>query len=311
MEKIEMIRSVMLGHAVGDALGVPVEFRERRELLQNPLCDMVGFGTYPYPAGCWSDDTSMSLASLDSLCLGCFDPDDHMRRFGAWFYSSEYTAVGNVFDIGRGCSMAIDNYINKGKNTAECGLSDEYSNGNGSLMRIHPCVLFAHIKNMPKEEAIAMIRESSALTHAHERSLVGCVIFYFLLDGLLTDPGKESLKSALERADEYLVGNFEAEHYSRLFSYDFEKIPIERINSSGYIVDTLEAAVYCLLTTDSYPECVLKAVNLGEDTDTVAAIAGALAGALYGIDSIPEHWLGALMKLDYIEGICERASDMW
>ena len=107
----DKIKAVMLGHAVGDALGVPVEFCERNELAEKPITDMVGYGTYPYPEGCWSDDTSMSLAALDSLANGKLDFDDIMVKFGEWYYDDEYTPTGEMFDVGNTCSYAIDNYI--------------------------------------------------------------------------------------------------------------------------------------------------------------------------------------------------------
>ena len=144
MKKI--IKAVMLGHAVGDALGVPVEFCERDELAAKPVTDMVGYGTYPYPAGCWSDDTSMSLAELDSLASGKLDFDDIMVKFGEWYYDDEYTPTGEMFDVGNTCSYAIDNYFAYHKPVEECGLTGERSNGNGSLMRIHPFVLYAYAK---------------------------------------------------------------------------------------------------------------------------------------------------------------------
>ena len=103
----------------------------------------------------------------------------------------------------------------------------------------------------------------------------------------------------------------EFDHFKRIFADDFEALPEEKIKSTGYVVDTLEAALWCLLTTESYRECVLKAVNLGGDTDTVAAVAGGLAGALYGIEGIPEEWLNTLIKREYIEEICERAAVCW
>jgi ADP-ribosylglycohydrolase len=144
MKAIEdKIKAVMLGHAVGDALGVPAEFCSRRELDENPITDMVGYGTYPYPEGCWSDDTSMSLAAMDSLASGKLDYDDIMIKSGKWYYKDEYTRTGKMFDVGNTCSYAIDNYFAYYKTVEECGLAGEHSNGNGSLMRIHPFALLA------------------------------------------------------------------------------------------------------------------------------------------------------------------------
>ena len=306
------IKAVMIGHAVGDALGVPVEFCSREELSLNPVKDMLEDGTYPVPAGSWSDDTSMSLAALDSLASGNLDYDDIMIRFGKWYYEGEYTPTGVMFDVGSTCSFAIENYFAYHKPIDKCGLTEERSNGNGSLMRIHPFVLYAYAKFLNGTEEgywrwMGCIKGGSMITHAHERSIMGCHIYADCLSFLLNEPTKESLREGIKFAEADLDYLPEFEHYKRIFEPGFEKLPMDAIKSSGYVVDTLEAALWCVLTTDNYRDCVLKAVNLGDDTDTVTAVAGGLAGALYGYEAIPKEWLAALKRRDYIEEMCERA----
>ena len=312
----DKIKAVMLGHAVGDALGVPVEFCERNELAEKPVTDMVGYGTYPYPEGCWSDDTSMSLAVLDSLASGKLDFDDIMVKFGEWYYDDEYTPTGEMFDVGNTCSYAIDNYFAYHKPVEECGLTGERSNGNGSLMRIHPFVMYATASFLKGNEEgywlwMECIKRASALTHAHDRSIMGCYIYGYCLSFLLKEATRESLIAGIKFAGEDLDYLPEFEHYNRIFDSNFEKLTIDDIKSTGYVVDTLEAALWCVLTTNNYRDCVLKAVNLGDDTDTVAAVAGGLAGALYGYNAIPKEWLDTLKRRDYIEEMCERASTSW
>ena len=312
----DKIKAVMLGHAVGDALGVSVEFCERNELVEKPVTDMVGYGTYPYPEGCWSDDTSMSLAALDSLASGKLDFDDIMVKFGEWYYDDEYTPTGEMFDVGNTCSYAIDNYFAYHKPIEKCGLTGERSNGNGSLMRIHPFVMYATASFLKGNEEgywlwMECIKRASALTHAHDRSIMGCYIYGYCLSFLLKEATRESLIAGIKFAGENLDYLPEFEHYKRIFDSNFEKLTIDDIKSTGYVVDTLEAALWCALTTDNYRDCVLKAVNLGDDTDTVAAVAGGLAGALYGYDAIPKEWLDTLKRRDYIEEMCERASASW
>ena len=142
------IKSVILGHAVGDALGVPVEFVSRAELDRNPVEDMEGYGTYPYPAGCWSDDTSMSIAAFDSLADDKVDWKEIMVNFGKWYYKDKYTPTGEMFDVGNTCSTAIENYFKYGKPLSFCGLTYERSNEHGSLMRIHPFALYEYAKRI-------------------------------------------------------------------------------------------------------------------------------------------------------------------
>lgn len=310
------IKSVMLGHAIGDALGVPVEFALRKELVEHPVTDMEGFGTYPYPAGCWSDDTSMSAATLDSLANGSLSWNEIMQNFGRWYYEDRYTPTGEMFDVGNTCSTAIENYFKYNKPLCLCGLTSEHSNGNGSLMRIHPFSLYLYYK---KELNLEIVHKASALTHAHERSQIACGIYSFVLWEILKFPEKVSIQSGLNRARRFYRGKSNDHYFSRLYwqigqlsrSKVFPEVKRDEINSSGYVVDTLEAAIWCLLNTHSYKECVLTAVNLGDDTDTVAAVAGGLAGALYGYDAIPKEWLNKLLKRRYLESLCQKASAAW
>jgi ADP-ribosylglycohydrolase len=307
---LNKIRSVMFGHAVGDALGVPVEFRGREYLDRNPVTDMIGFGTYNLPAGCWSDDTSMSLCSLESLSKGVVDYDDIMKNFGKWYYRNEFTPEGFVFDIGNTSGHAIDNYFYGKMSATSCGLSSIRSNGNGSLMRIHPFVLYAYYSKIKDEdEFIGMISAASSLTHAHSCSIDGCIIYAYVLKELLSNPIKDSIYIGLQKAKHQMTSS--VPYYGRLLNNDISLLNANNIKSSGYVVDSLEAAIWCLLTTETYKECVLKAVNLGEDTDTIAAIAGGLAGALYGFESISSKWINTLKRKNYIDDMCVAAYERW
>lgn len=311
------IKSVMIGHAVGDALGVPVEFLSREEIAKDPVTDMRGYGTYPVPAGSWSDDTGMSLAALDSLASGQVRWEEIMDNFARWLKDGAYTPTGKVFDVGRTCRFAIERYLKSDRTDATvCGGTDERSNGNGSLMRIHPFVLFAALTRLKGNEEdhwlwMACIKSASSMTHAHSRAIMGCYIYGYCLTFLLHKATRESLVEGIGSAGKDLEYLPDFEHYHRIFSPDFEKLTVDEIKSSGYVVDTLEAALWCVLTTDNYRDCVLKAVNLGEDTDTVAAVAGGLAGALYGYENIPAEWRDTLIGREYIEEMCKRASENW
>lgn len=318
---LNKIKSVMIGHAVGDALGVPVEFATREEIEAKSIVDMEGFGTHPYPAGTWSDDTSMSLAALDSLAKGKIDWDEIMNNFGKWLQNGEYTPSGEAFDVSRTCLNAIINYFTNNTQAIESGGIDEYSNGNGSLMPIHPFALYLYLKDSLNLE---IIHNASALTHAHDRSKMACRIYSFVLWELLNSPSKASIVKSLSKAKRFYHEWDEMQSYNKMLFRrigltelhfedpdTFERAKRDEIKSNGYVVDTLEAAIWCLMNTNSYRECVLTAVNLGEDTDTIAAIACGLAGALYGYESIPQEWLNTLIKRENIEEMCERAYEIW
>ena len=307
----EKMRAVMIGHAVGDALGVPVEFSWRDDLDASPVTDMMGYGSYDVPAGAWSDDTSMTLATLDSLAKGKIDYEEIMGNSVRWCTEDAYTPTGEMFDIGQTCLDAVRCYLESGKPALECGQAGERSNGNGSLMRIHPFLLYAHAKRLSTKVWMEIVKRGSLLTHAHDRAVLGCQIYGCVLMHLLEDPCKESVFHGLSCAEQLLGNRAEFSHYKRSFDPDFASLDRAEIKSSGYVVDTLEAALWCLLTTEDYKSCVLKAVNLGRDTDTVAAIAGGLAAALYGYDSIPDSWRNTLIKRDYIEDMCKTACARW
>ena len=306
----------MLGLIVGDALGVPVEFMSRTELMKNPVTGMREYGTHHQPRGTWSDDSSMALAELDSIrTVGNIDYTDMMERFSRWCMHGEYTPFGEVFDIGMATSRALMNYA-KGMAPLESGGKTEWDNGNGSLMRILPICLYLFERQKKvctsENESIYMIHAVSALTHAHVRSQMACGIYYFLVKAILEEEGslEKRLQKGMERAYQYYRQNLsnhrELENYKRLADLsEFKETPKEGIKSSGYVVDTLEAAVWCLLHSHSYKETVLMAVNLGEDTDTVGAVAGGLAGLYYKEEGIPQEWTQILQRREWIEEVLQ------
>lgn len=306
----------MLGLIVGDALGVPVEFMSRTELMKNPVTGMREYGTHHQPMGTWSDDSSMALAELDSIrTVGTIDYTDMMERFSRWCMHGKYTPFGEVFDIGIATSRALMNYA-KGIAPLESGGKTEWDNGNGSLMRILPVCLYLFERQKKvctsENESIYIIHAVSALTHAHIRSQMACGIYYFLVKAILEEEGspENRLQKGMDRAYQYyrqdLSNHRELENYKRLADLsEFKETPKEGIKSSGYVVDTLEAAVWCLLHSHSYKETVLMAVNLGEDTDTVGAVAGGLAGLYYKEEGIPQEWTQILQRREWIEEVLQ------
>ncbi|MGD9676992.1 MAG: ADP-ribosylglycohydrolase family protein [Vulcanibacillus sp.] len=303
----------VMGLCVGDAIGVPVEFVSRETLIKNPVINMRSYGTYNQPAGTWSDDTSMTLCLVDSLIKG-LDYQDIMTNFHKWFDKGEFTPYGETFDVGNSTRKAITRYSD-GVPSLECGGLTEYDNGNGSLMRILPILFYLQSiygTEFPEDdEAFDIIHNVSALTHAHTRSKIACGIYVSVASELI---GRENLKIAvgqgIYRAELYYKKQIkykdELKYFNRLKEKDFEKLDETNIKSSGYVVDTLEAAIWCLLNTNNYKDCILKAVNLGEDTDTVAAVAGGLAGMYYGYENIPNEWLAKIARREYIEDLCSQ-----
>lgn len=276
----------IMGLVVGDALGVPFEFKRRDTFTAT---DMTGYGTYNQPPGTWSDDSSMTLATLESIGRrGAIDPNDIMIQFAYWLDLGKYTPYGEVFDVGGATRRAIRQYTNKGIAPLHCGGKSVMDNGNGALMRILPLAFVS--------SSATDIDNVSSLTHAHEISRRACRLYVGTAEQLLKG---NSLDFCLS--------------YSGVWVKEFSRIPQlwklrrDEIKSTGYVVDTLEAALWCVLKTDSYRDCVLTAVNLGEDTDTVAAVAGGLAGIAYGCggaQGIPDEWIAQIPRREWIGELC-------
>lgn len=296
----------ILGHAIGDAMGVPTEFLIREKLQKHPVVKMIGYGSHDVPAGCWSDDTTMEVCLLEAFIKNKeFNYEDTMHNFYDWLQEAKFTATDEQFDAGRTCIQAIINW-SKGVQPLECGLKNESDNGNGSLMRILPVALYSYYKELNDKEIIKLTNEVSSLTHAHEISKLGCYIYVryimLLLDGL----DKKVAYQKLKELDYSSYSDYSREKYNRILKDDINKCHLDEISSRGYVVDTLEAAMWCVLVHSNYEDTILEAINLGDDTDTVAAIAGSMAGILYGYDSFPKEWKETLLKREYLIDLANR-----
>ena len=282
------------GALVGDALGVPVEFTSRATLQANPVTTMREYGTHHQPRGTWSDDGSLLLCSADSLLTHEFDLQDMGERFARWMNEGLWTAYGEVFDIGRATAGALRR-IAQGIPAVQAGDEDVDSNGNGSLMRILPVVL--RFAAEPLELFADRVEQASAVTHGHARSRIACVFYGLVVRRLLL--GRQS-RAALDEARLEFRGRYgrssEFSHFRRILEEDLVILPKDEVLSTGYVLDTLRASLWCLLTTSTFPECVLTAVNLGGDTDTTGCVAGGLAGVAYGVTALPPDWIGQLAR---------------
>jgi ADP-ribosylglycohydrolase len=300
----EQVEAVILGVAVGDALGVPVEFKPRGAFK---VKGMTGYGTHNQPAGTWSDDTSLSLCLADAMSHDWTTAgivEKTAKNFIRWVDDADFTAHGNVFDIGISTSKAIKN-LKAGRGPAESGCADVSENGNGSLMRIAPLVFY--IANKPETERLEIVRRVSGITHAHSWSVAACFIYLeYLRSFLFLHSDKKAAYSALRSQfdDTNLIDSATICRFERLLWTDITRLPEAEIKSGGLVVDTLEAAMWCFLTTENYRDAVLKAVNLGSDTDTTAAVTGGLAGLYYGLENIPQKWVDSLARLPEIREVC-------
>lgn len=307
----QYFEGAILGAVIGDALGVPAEFMSREELRKKPVRDLIGGGAHNQPAGTWSDDTSMILCTMDSIIDKGINYDDQMQRFSRWLWDAENTAHDEVFDVGGTTKHAIFKYVKKIP-ALECGETAENTCGNGSLMRIMPTALYVlgqYESEKLDDRTVDIIHSTSKCTHAHPKCQVACgiycsVVFHLSKGGKLEDAVSTGIESALQyyrSKEEYAAVLPEFESLREI-----GKRSEEDIRSTGYVVHTLQAALWCLLNTKGYPQCVLRAVDLGDDTDTTAAVAGALAGIWYGAKHIPAVWELKTAKCEEIKARIKR-----
>lgn len=267
----ERIHDSLFGIAVGDALGVPREFSGFEEMKANPVTDMEAGGVHGMPVGTWSDDTSLTLALMDSIAeKDGIDENDIAEKMIGWLHRNEYTATGKTFDYGR-TTMESINKMAKGVHPFEAGGTDYMDNGNGALMRIAPLAYYCEIKDLSQHDADMYTDLVSGMTHGHEISRAVCRKYIGVMRLLLKGADFKDATEGIKRTDE-LQDNF-------------------------FVETTWNAALWSIDNANSYREAVLNAVNLGGDTDTVAAITGSMAGILW---EIPNEWIKVLKGKEVI-----------
>jgi len=300
--KQDAILGGVMGVIIGDALGLPVQSMTKTEIRKNPITEMTGGGAFGLEPGAWSDDSSLTLCLAESLYEVGYNPADIARRFVKWYRDGYMTPLGESFDIGGTTSIAMKRLIH-GVAPFKAGPTDAESNGNGSLMRILPATLFfAHESDYTM---IQRICEVSKITHGHPRSQLACSLYSLFVKELLKGSSPQEaydtmrLKSQTVFFVDAKIGK-QLSHFKRIISGELPNLPESEIKSGGYVVESLEAALWSFLTTASFKDAVLTAVNLGWDTDTVGAITGSMAGVYYGFSNIPAHWLRKLLDYEKI-----------
>lgn len=298
------IRGALIGLAIGDALGVPHEFRPRHDLERCPIVGMDGWGTWNRPPGVWSDDAALSFCLAETLCAG-YDLHDLADRFIAWRDQGYWTADGTAFSVGRSTDAAITRLREGVNHPAAAGLRRERDNGNGSLMRVLPLAFYLRGKNAAERAWI--VAEVSSLTHGHRRAQLACIAYVEFALGLLggRSPAEAYAAAAAELSSAF-AGESELVHFERFLSGRLAHTARKDIVSSAYVVDSLEAAVWCLLTEKDFRSATLSAVNLGGDADTVGSMTGGLAGLAWGVDGIPAEWTTAVARHDDILDLADR-----
>jgi len=292
----DRFRGCLLGLAVGDAVGTTVEFKPRGSF--SPVTDMVGGGVFGLKPGQWTDDTSMALCLATSLITKKgFDPVDQMDRYWDWCKNGYLSSTGRCFDIGGTVRQALEKYKRTGGNPFS-GSTEPNSAGNGSLMRLAPIPMY-YFPDL--EKVIHFARESSRTTHGALECIEACQLFGEMIHLALSGQSKEQIlfetkvKVSAPKIDDIASGGYA------------QKL-ITQIRGTGYVVDSLEAALWCFYQSNTFEEAILQAANLGDDADTTAAICGQIAGAFYGESNIPTKWLEKLFMRNEITELADKLS---
>ena len=304
---LDHIEGCFVGLAVGDALGVPVEFHERSVLKRNPVKTMTGFGTWRQPVGTWSDDSSLTFCLAESLLKG-YDLEDVGASFVKWMTNGYWGAHRKVFDIGGTTRTALGRILD-GEDPHFSGEFDVESNGNGSLMRIVPASIY-FFKN-DSERLMERMKEISGVTHAHFRSVFSCFIFSKFVSAIIDGYDKKdaytsTMKEVAAFASDLNINPTEYALFKRIIDGALLDAHEDQIFSEGYVIHTLEASLWSFMICDSFEESVLRAVNLGGDTDTTGCVTGAIAGLYYGSSGIPTHWKSVLARHEDITTLAKK-----
>ncbi|APU70673.1 hypothetical protein BI355_0316 [Companilactobacillus crustorum] len=304
------IENILYAGVIGDALGVPVEFEKRDFYYIN---SMIGVGTWGRPAGSWSDDTSFSLPLMENL-IENGDYDQLMQKFENYMFHNEYTPDDEAFGIGNTCAKAVRNWSVNHYPALECGDPSVYANGNGALMRLAPLAIHL-VDEDSLDKRLQLTRDYTCLTHRHPRAILASYIYLEIIHSLLNG---RSLLTALKILPEKLEGTLkdqpevwnELKYFEPIFETDFAATLRCEIKSSGYVVDTLLASIWCALNATSIDQAIILAVNLGDDTDTLASITGTLASCVNLSDQVSKTWKGQLRNLKLLNSIIEPFAKM-
>jgi ADP-ribosylglycohydrolase len=309
------VHGALFGLAIGDALGVPVEMIKRDVLKLNPVTDLnnykgpEGYKGHDQPLGSFSDDSSLTFCLAESLCNG-YNLNDIATRFVKYFFEGYWTAGGRVFGVGKSTEDSITRLRN-GVPPERSGNYDVNCTGNGSLMRILP--LLFYLRAYPVGMRYHMTRQVACITHGSMQTILPCFYFLEFALELLNDSDKQTAYANAAKTVSTFIQSLrlsqeDLEVLKPLVDEDITQRSEDSINTIHHAVYTIQAAMYCFMKTNNYADAVLMAVNLGDDTDTTAAVTGGLAGLYYGFDTIPEKWIDQIKRSNEIRDLCDRLS---
>ncbi len=303
------VRDGLIGLAIGNAMGVPTESSSRDDLLEKPVVKMMPRIRDGIPKGAWSDSTSLTIATMDAIINKGIDYTEIADNFVRWFTANQFCSMKEAFDVGETTLKALVSYTQHLERAEECGLSGVQDNGSGSLIRMLPIAYYLVASKASERDILEIVRNVSSITHSHEISICGCYIYVRYLMLLLRGNNKFSALTKVRGLDYSIFSKETVDCYHRILKGDITSLTIDDVQSSAYIVDTLESSLWCFLQSSNYKECVIATTNIGNSTAAIGAIAGSCAGVFYGSANIPKSLLEDLRKRDYLESLCDKFED--
>lgn len=319
--KLDAIKNSLISFVLGDMIGTPIQFTLRKNLQElfkdtsTSVKELILKSNSFVPFGSWSDDSSMTLCTMESIAeKKCIDLDNIVEKFIKWLYENYMTPNGRTFDVGDTTIRSLNKYRYTNKVIPQ-GLNTINSNGNGSLMRILPVSIYCYFKNLSDKEIFEIIKDVSALTHAHPISILGCYIYTLIVFDILDGKTKDEIIDNLENIYNDTAIPYEYKEwlneYKKVLDGSIINETADNINSSGYVKNTLEVALWGFYNTESVEDCIFKIIELGEDTDTNGAVGASLSGLYYGLrgNPAPKYWVDKIIKKEMILEIIEKFTE--
>lgn len=300
------VRDGVIGLAIGDAMGVPTESNKREILLAKPVIKMLPKISAGIPKGAWSDNTSLAIATMDAISKNGINYTSMADNYVRWFTANQFCSINESFGISNTTLKSLVRYTQRLEEAYECGSDDYYDNGNDPLCRCLPLAYYFNVKKDTDKKIYETVKKVCSITHAHELATLGCYIYVRFLMNLLKGNNKYSALNQVKKLDFSMFTKNSLDEYKRILVADINEFDIDEIKNTSFIVDTLEAAIWCFMKSESFKECIIATTNIGGDTPSIGAVAGALAGIFYGYGNISKNYLEDLRKKEYLIEISEK-----
>jgi len=299
------LKASLYGYIIGDAVGLPLKNKSRKELLKKPINEMLSIDGYN-DIGYWSCNSSFILATLDSIIENekKINYSDLMRKYLECLNNNKYSSSNKtISDVDEVIINSLNNFKDN-KTPLDCGSKKYEDNNNKSLARMLPIVLYCYYKKVEEDDIYNLVKKYSSLTHAHQLSIMASYIYVRFMLNILKGKNKTTSYNLIKYIDyeKYFRKEIISE-FSRLLEDNINELSLKEIQSTDNVVDTLEATIWIILNTNNYQQAIVGAINLGGDTNTIGALVGAVAGIIYGVDDIPHKWIDNIKKKDFINNI--------